>query len=339
MIKVSVIVPIYNAIKVLDKTINNILNQTYRNIEIILVDNNSTDDSFQYIKNLQEKDNRVVAISETKQGPNYARKTGVLNATGDYIMFCDADDYLKKDAINNFVEEINKSNADIVIGNYIEITSEREIIKKKKGVFFKECSENLKDDKEILFVKPALWNKIFRRDLIKKDFFIESTIGEDMVITLESIMLSKNIKYIDRDIYEYFISPDGLSNSVSAKSILDILITVDGLRNIAKKYLVYNEYSDEIEYIAFTHVIYKMLRTVMMESDEERKQVYSKLREYLKINSDYKKNKYYKKKVHYRIANTVLMTKWIYNLKIMQVLLKQIFTNKVLFNIFKKLDV
>ena len=135
MLKVSVIVPIYNAMNVLDKTIPSILNQSYKNIEILLVDNNSTDKSFEYIKSLQQKDDRIIALTEKKQGPNNARKTGLLNSTGDYIMFCDADDYLKENAIKNFVNEIDKSNADVVIGNYIEITPERDIIKRKKGVF------------------------------------------------------------------------------------------------------------------------------------------------------------------------------------------------------------
>lgn len=339
MLKVSVIVPIYNAMNVLDKTIKNILNQSYKNIEILLVDNNSTDNSFEYIKKLQEKDNRVIALSEKKQGPNHARKTGLLNSTGDYILFCDSDDYLKEDAIENFIEEINKSSADVVIGNYIEITPEREIIKNKKGIFFKENLENLKNKKEILFIKPALWNKIFRRVLIREEFFIESTIGEDMVITLGSLMNANNIKYIDKDIYEYVPSPEGLSNSVSVKSILDILETVKGFKEVSKVCSKYDEYAEEIEYISFTHVIYKMLRTVMMTSDKERKQVYSKLNKYLKENKGYKKNKYYKSKPHYRIANFLLTTEWIYNLKITRILLKQIFTNKILFKIFKKMDV
>lgn len=339
MIKVSIIVPIYNARKVLDKTISNILKQTYENIEIILVDNNSTDDSFDYINGLQKEDSRIKVISEKQQGPNYARKMGLLNSTGDYIMFCDADDYLRKDAVYNFVNEINRYNADIVIGNYIEITPTREIIKEKKGVFFKGNIHNLKEEKEILFIKPALWNKIFKRDLIKEDFFIESTIGEDMVITLECLMLSNNIRYIDKAIYEYVPNEEGLSNSVSVKGILDILITVEKLKEITKKYSKYDYYCDEIEYISFTHVIYKILRSVMMISNEERIQVYDKLRDYLEKKQQYKKNKYYKKKLHYRLANFLLMKPYIYNLKITRYLLKQIFTNKFLFKIFKKLDV
>ena len=334
----SVIIPVYNVMNVLDKTISNILKQTYKNIEIILVDNNSKDDSFKYIKEIEKKDNRVKAIKEEKQGPSYARKAGFLNSTGDYIMFCDSDDYLKENAVYNFVNEIKESNADIVIGNYIEINQNREVIKTKKGVFWDKNIENLKDKKELIFVKPALWNKIFKKDLIKEKFFIESKIGEDMVITLSAMMLSKKVKYIDKDIYEYAISDDGLSNSVTAINLLDIITTVDELRNISKNNEVYDEYKDEIDFVIFSHVIYKILRTVMMESKVEKDKVYRELRNYLMKNNEYKKNKYYKKKIHYRIANFLLMKKSIYNLRIIQYLLKQIFTNKILYSIFKKLD-
>lgn len=338
MLKVSIIIPVYNVMNVLDKTISNILKQTYKNIEIILVDNNSKDDSFKYIKEIEKKDNRVKAIKEEKQGPSYARKAGFLNSTGDYIMFCDSDDYLKENAVYNFVNEIKESNADIVIGNYIEINQNREVIKTKKGVFWDKNIENLKDKKELIFVKPALWNKIFKKDLIKEKFFIESKIGEDMVITLSAMMLSKKVKYIDKDIYEYAISDDGLSNSVTAINLLDIITTVDELRNISKNNEVYDEYKDEIDFVIFSHVIYKILRTVMMESKVEKDKVYRELRNYLMKNNEYKKNKYYKKKIHYRIANFLLMKKSIYNLRIIQYLLKQIFTNKILYSIFKKLD-
>ena len=338
MLKVSIIIPVYNVMDVLDKTIKNILKQTYKNIEIILVDNNSKDDSFKYIKELEKKDNRVKALKEEKQGPNYARKTGFLNATGDYILFCDSDDYLKEDAIHNFVKEIEKSNADVVIGNYIEISEKREVIKTKKGVFFNKDIDNLKSKKELLFVKPALWNKIFKKDLIKEEFFIESKIGEDMVITLSAIMLSEKVKYIDKDIYEYVISDDGLSNSVTARNLLDIIITADQLKSISKKNKVYDEYREEIEFVIFSHIIYKILRIVMMDSKDERNRVYNELRNYLIKNNEYKKNKYYKKKIHYRIANFILMKESIYKLGTTQFLLKQIFTNKILYNIFKKLD-
>ncbi len=336
--KVSIIIPIYNAMKYLPIGMEKILKQTYSNIEILLVDNNSKDDSYNYIKELEKKDFRVKALTETRQGPNYARKTGYEASTGDYILFCDSDDFMVEDAVENFVNKIEETNADIVIGNYKEVTRNNEFLKEKKGIPYKYNGENLKERKDIIHIKPALWNKIFRRSLIKEDFFITSKIGEDMVITISSMMKAKKIVYMDKTVYHYVPNDEGLSNSVNVKNLLDILITTEELKKIAKKQKTYNMYVEELEFLCFTHIIYKILRTVMMENDKERIEVYTKLRDYLKENGKYKATKYYKTKLYYRIATVFLMNKSIYNFKIFRKMLKLIFKNKILYKIFKKLD-
>ena len=113
--KVSVIIPIYNAMEYLPISLEKVLNQTYHNIEILLVDNNSKDGSYDYIKTLEKNDCRVKALIATMQGPNYARKVGFEASTGDYVLFCDSDDFVEQDAIENFVGKLEETNADIVI--------------------------------------------------------------------------------------------------------------------------------------------------------------------------------------------------------------------------------
>ena len=336
--KVSIIIPIYNAMEYLPIGMEKILNQTYSNIEILLVDNNSKDDSYNYIKELEKKDRRVKALAETKQGPNYARKTGFEASTGEYILFCDSDDFMVEDAVESFVSKIKETNADIVVANYKEVTRNNEFLKEKKGIPYKYNGENLKEHKDIIHIKPALWNKIFRRSLIKEDFFITSKIGEDMVITISSMMNAKNVVYIDKTVYHYVPNDEGLSNSVNVRNLLDILITTEKLKKIAEEQNTYSIYAEEIEFLCFTHVIYKILRTVMMENDKERIEVYTKLREYLKKNCKYRETKYYKTKLYHRIATVFLMNKSIYNLKVFRKMLKAIFKNKALYKCFKKLD-
>ena len=104
--KVSVIIPIYNAMEYLPISLEKVLNQTYHNIEILLVDNNSKDGSYDYIKTLEKNDCRVKALIATMQGPNYARKVGFEASTGDYVLFCDSDDFVEQDAIENFVGKL-----------------------------------------------------------------------------------------------------------------------------------------------------------------------------------------------------------------------------------------
>lgn len=336
--KVSVIIPIYNAMEYLPISLEKVLNQTYHNIEILLVDNNSKDGSYDYIKTLEKNDCRVKALIATMQGPNYARKVGFEASTGDYVLFCDSDDFIVEDAVECFVNKIKETNADIVVGNYKEVTKNNEVLKEKKGIPYKYNGENLKEHNDIIHIKPALWNKIFRRNLIKESFFITSKIGEDMVITISSIMEAKNIAYVDKTVYHYVPNDEGLSNSVNARNLLDILTTTEELKKIAKTQNTYNRYEDEIEFLCFTHVIYKILRTVMMENEDERIEVYTRLREYLKKNCKYKETKYYKTKIYYRIAAMLLMNNNIYNLNISRKMLKAIFENKTLYKYFKKLD-
>lgn len=336
--KISIIIPVYNAMNFIEECLKGVLNQTYKDLEIILVDNNSKDGSFEYIKSIAEKDNRVKAFTEGKQGPNFARKAGFDIATGDYILFCDADDYMHEDAVEKFVNEIEKNDSDVVIGNYCEIKRNREIIKEKKGIINNQTNTNLKEHKDIIHIKPALWNKIFKKDIIKDDFFITSFIGEDMVITISSMMLANKITYINNIVYDYVPNDEGLSNSVNVRNLLNIITTVEELKKIAKKYNTYEQYRGEIEFLCFTHVIYRILRTVMMENDKERTEVYNQLSEYLKKNNEYKKTLYYKKKIYYRIANAFLLNKKIYNLRIFRSTLKLIFKNKTIYKCFKKMD-
>ena len=159
-----------------------------------------------------------------------------------------------------------------------------------------------------------------------------------MVITISSIMEAKNIAYMDKTVYHYVPNDEGLSNSVNVRNLLDILTTTEELKKIAKSQNTYSKYEEEIEFLWFTHVIYKILRTVMIDNDEERIEVYTKLREYLKKNHKYKETKYYRTKMYYKIAAVLLMNKNIYNLKIFRKMLKAIFENKTLYKCFKKLD-
>ena len=138
---ISVVVPVYNVYKKADLLIKSLKKQTYKNFEVFLVDNNSTDNSRKYIEKLISGDSRFTILSEKRQGPNYARIKGFENSKGEYIYFCDADDYLENDTLYNFVQEISKNDSDVVIGDYIEHTGEEQ--KVMRGIY-QDYSGNLK---------------------------------------------------------------------------------------------------------------------------------------------------------------------------------------------------
>lgn len=115
MKKVSFIIPVYNAEKSIEKCINSIQKQSYKNIEIICIDDGSSDNSLLILRGLSQKDNRIKIISQANSGPFLARKAGILSATGDYIMFVDADDKLSnKNAASIIVERFNEKSTELL---------------------------------------------------------------------------------------------------------------------------------------------------------------------------------------------------------------------------------
>ena len=118
---ISVIVPVYNVEKFLDKCISSIVNQTYKNLEIILIDDGSTDESVQICDKWQEKDNRVRLTHKENTGVSDTRNIGLEKTTGEYICFVDSDDYIEPDYIENLYKSLTENNADIASITYSSI--------------------------------------------------------------------------------------------------------------------------------------------------------------------------------------------------------------------------
>ena len=154
MNKVSIIVPIYNAEKTVKRCIDSILNQSYKNFELLLINDGSKDQSLKVIK--EYKDKRIVVIDKKNEGVARTRNLGIEKATGDYIMFIDNDDYIDNDYVDTYVNEIINSKSDLVIGGY------RRVNNKKKILFYKS-PDNYPWTKYIIM---APWAKIFNRKFI-----------------------------------------------------------------------------------------------------------------------------------------------------------------------------
>ena len=178
--KISIIVPVFNAEKTLDKCIMSLINQIYRNIEIILINDGSKDDSLSICQKYAEKDKRITVINKLNGGVSSARNEGLDNATGEFVMFCDSDDWAEP---NWCIELISHYEQGCLImgGHFVE---------GKQTYFpYKVCAQNKIERysrKEIRKLKlkffSAPWNKIFNRNIINNEgirFDTEITNGED----------------------------------------------------------------------------------------------------------------------------------------------------------------
>lgn len=214
--KISVIVPVYNAQKTIKKCIESILVQTYKNLEIILINDGSNDKTEEICEKLVQTDNRIKYYYKENTGVSKTRNFGLEKASGDYISFIDADDFLENNMYEIMIKEIN--NADILICNCFLISDNKKINNDIdiKNNSYENLEEMLKDvnNKEInRYVNPP-WNKLIKREIINNNnilFNSKISLGEDLLFNLTCMKYANKINIINERLYNYVVTTNGLS--------------------------------------------------------------------------------------------------------------------------------
>ncbi|MFE4238720.1 glycosyltransferase family 2 protein [Peribacillus butanolivorans] len=216
---VSIIVPVYNSEKHLIDCVNSILNQSYKNIEVLLVNDGSTDNSGSICEDFAEKDCRVKAIHQKNSGPSVARNTGIKAARGDYIQFVDSDDYIESSMTKKLMEAMNE-NVQLVICGYKSINNNNVFtgghIPSIEGVyqiyqFLQSFGELYKNN----FINSP-WNKLYVTHIIKHfniRFIDNLNMGEDLLFNLDYIKNSNSICIIKDKLYNYLSNDNSLTES------------------------------------------------------------------------------------------------------------------------------
>ena len=207
-IKVSVIMPVYNAFDYLRPAMDSVLDQTLREIEVICIDDGSTDHSLDILKEYQEKDQRIRIVTENNAGPSTARNKGIVRARGEYIIFLDADDFFEPDLIATLYELAKEKSLDIALCNYDIYNEKRATFTPSKpephADIFKDgrvASKSEEPDRILQSNTGYVWNKLFRTEFIKTKelmFAPELFVFEDMYYVSSTFALAERIAYIDR---------------------------------------------------------------------------------------------------------------------------------------------
>ena len=232
MNKVSIIVPVYNTSKYLNGCIKSLLHQTLEDIEIILINDGSTDESESIIK--KYKDKRIKYISKKNEGIGKTRNLGIDTATGEYLSFIDSDDYVEPNFCKVMYEKALKEKCDIVICDYYEDRFEG--LKEIRFPTFKDAS--LKENPDILtLVNLGPCNKIYKRSLFKnkENRFVENLKYEDAPLVVKLLLNAKKIGKIDECLAHYVIHENSETTTRDEK-IFDILKITDIMVNDLKKY-------------------------------------------------------------------------------------------------------
>lgn len=221
---VSVIVPVYNVEKYLDKCIRSICNQRYKNIEILIVDDGSTDSSGILADEWQKKDKRIRVIHKENGGLSDARNVGIDNSYGDWITFVDSDDYLSEDAIEVMISVAEADGADIVIADAIHVFGVEQAqfnrFTKKKHYSSEEAICELWYQKSFL---PSAWGKIYKKEIWNDIRFTKGILYEDIDIMHELFYKAHSICYINAGVYAYVHRENSITTQDFSKRDLDIL--------------------------------------------------------------------------------------------------------------------
>lgn len=221
--KISIIVPIYKVEAYLKRCIDSIVAQTYRNLEIILVDDGSPDDCGKICDAYAEKDERIRVIHKENTGLGYARNSGLEICTGEYIMFVDSDDWLSTDCVEILYNRLIDDNSDMAVGNYIQIYDDGST---KRGYykFEEDCvltqNETLKRLNDHIFSVMA-WGKLYKRNVMKYVSYPAIRPGEDTWVVPDIMKRCDNISFVNRTIYYYYQRPSSIMHSIDSDRLLD----------------------------------------------------------------------------------------------------------------------
>ena len=218
MIKVSIIIPTYNSAKYLEKCLNSVFNQTEKDIEVILINDGSTDNSRDIIKKF--KDKRLIYIEKENEGIGKTRNLGIKKAQGEYLAFLDSDDYLEKDFVSKMYNKAIKDNCDLVICDYYQVTNKKNIIK-----FPSFTDTNLsKDPKVINKINLGPCNKLYSRKLFNNpnNRFEENLKYEDAPFVVKMMIEATKIGKVDECLTNYVIHEKS-ETTIRDNRIFDIL--------------------------------------------------------------------------------------------------------------------
>lgn len=285
--KVSIIVPVYGVEKYISKCLDSLVNQTLNDIEIIVVNDGTKDNSQKIIdKYVKKYPKKIKSFIKENGGQGSARNYGLQKATGEYIGYVDSDDFVELDMYEKLYNKAKEDNLDICIcGNYN--VSEDYKNRKIDLEFVKYDNNKL----NALLGKKAVWNKIYKKNIVENLVFRSKAWYEDFDFSIKAVCNTKKIGYINEPLYNYLLREGSTMNNSNIERNLEILDAFDEIVKDKK----YKKYYDVLEFLAVDHIyISTIVRVINAKADKQKKmEVINKLIDYMNNNfSNFRNNKY-----------------------------------------------
>lgn len=293
MEKISIIVPIYNVERYLRDCIDSILNQTYANLEIILVNDGSTDTSLDICKEYAVKNKNIKIVDKKNGGLSDARNAGLEKATGKYIMFVDSDDFLTPNSCELLYNAIKEHDVEFVSANFIFTNNEG--IPWKKPMFSEKFQSRYLSIDEYLYsfylINSTVWNKIFKKEFLDRNKlkFKVGLLAEDAVFTTLAFLKAKKTYYL-KDIVYYYRQRETQKGNLS----ISFNGSAEYFKKVNKAYkIIYNNFKkyDQMDFYRYyyaksvSYIFYKIVDSIML-SDKEKIKVLKEMKWFFDIKKE-----------------------------------------------------
>lgn len=273
---ISVIIPVYNVYAYLIECIDSVINQTYMNLEIIMIDDGSNDGSSELCDKIAFKDDRIMVIHKENGGLSDARNVGISKANGEFLFFLDSDDILDKNAIKCMVDFCDDNDVDIVIGQLQRFVDELTINNKKETVQFQTVDSNTALKKMLLHqdIGHEACGKLYKRKLWEKRKFPKGQLYEDYLVMYDLIMECENVGIIRKPLYYYRVRHGSIMNTKIERKELQILEVTEMVTNdIIQKRPEVGEYALYLQLVTCLKTMKRILDVGMDAYEDEQKKI------------------------------------------------------------------
>ncbi len=292
MKKLSVIIPCYNVQEYLSKCIDSVIDNELNDIEIILVNDGSKDDTLKIIKEYKKKYKDIIkVVDQENQGLSMARNAGIEVSTGEYITFLDSDDYVDSKMYSSMLEKAYENNFDLVVCGVKMLYPDHEL-NVSSGVV-KDCNSK-EEVKDVMYnFYPAACNKIYKREVIGDLRFKKGVWFEDVEFMYRLLPHVKSIGIVN-EYYYYYLQREGSITYVYNSKLYDFLYNLDGVVEYYKENDFYDEYKEELEYTYVRYLYATFIKRLakMKDKNEFNRGVDTVVEAVNNKFPEYKKNKY-----------------------------------------------
>lgn len=293
---VSIIVPVYNSEKYLRQCIESIISQTYKNIEIILIDDGSTDKSGKICEEYGSKDKRIKVIHTENNGPSTARNKGIENSKGEFMFFVDADDFIENKAISLLIENYNQYKADIIVGDFKRIEDDN-ISGSGHDRFFSGSrlltKQDIIDYTRYYLKKPnrfplftQSWGMLFKTSIIKDNnifFNADLRTFEDMVFNFEYLKYTNKLFFLKEALYNHLFHDNYASATIkicdNPKVLFGYPQALVSAKDFLDNYCSDDELKKEIGHAYTCYTIIQLVRTCGQINNSNKKKIYEFIKE------------------------------------------------------------